>query len=105
MVCCTCFLLFLTFPFHIISTFPLTFLSRFILFVHLYRLLNDNEAEPLKYVIQQSLDIDDGRPSESLSAYPESSSYRSSDDLSKVTMPSFDYRSERMISNPSTLHS
>lgn len=77
---------------------------RFILFVLLYRLIPDNELEPVKHLIQQILDTDEKKSDlsreENLSIYPESSYY--SDDVSKITMPSFESRCDRLISDQST---
>lgn len=80
------------------------YLFRFTLFILLYRLLPDNELEPVKYIIQQILNNDEKKSDlsreENLSVYPESSYY--SDDVSKLTMPSFESRGERLISDQST---
>ena len=77
---------------------------RFILFVLLYRLLPENELEPVKHLIQQILQHEEKKSDvsqENLSIYPESSCY--SDDVSKITMPSFETRFDRLISDQSNL--
>jgi hypothetical protein len=78
---------------------------RFVLFTHLHQLLEEEEIQPLIYLIERilgpsfSANSQTGRHSEyedTLSIYLTESTY--SDDVSKITSPTMEGRGERNIS-------